>query len=692
MGWLFALVLMTAMACSVAAEAAAPARRAARFYVSPDGSDAWSGRRASRGRTGADGPFATLERARDAVRQLKREQGGALQQSVIVSVRGGMYRLREPLVFAPEDSGTTACPVTYAAYQNERPVISGGRAVTGWRQALVNGRQLWVADIPDVRAGQWYFHQLWVKGERRTRARHPNDGFLRIASVPDVTAETQWNQGQSRFQFAPGDIRLWKNLQDVDVVVLHLWIDSRMAVTAVDEPQRIVSFAASSRFRLTDGAEPARYYVENALELLDTPGEWYLDRKTGTLYYLPLPGEEMERVEVVAPALTELLWLKGKPEAGQFVEHLRFRGLSFAHADWWLPRDNPGDVQAAHQVPGAIRGDGARHCAFEGCTVAHVSSYAIELSRGCRQNRIVGCELFDLGAGGVKIGESAIRDEAALQTHGNEITDSHIHHGGRSFHRAVGVWIGQSGENRIAHNHIHDFYYTGVSIGWTWGYGRALARANLLEYNHIHDLGKGWLSDMGGVYTLGLQPGTIIRGNRFHDIAAYNYGGWGIYFDEGSTDILAEGNLVYRTTHGGFHQHYGRDNIVRNNLFADGRDWQIQRTRSEPHRSFTFEHNLVIWREGKLLQGSWQDLKAAFDHNLYWREDGNEIRFADRTWDEWRAAGMDPHSVIADPLLTRGKKDEFVLRDGSPALALGFHPLDLSQVGPRKQVLAALRR
>src|SRR5262249_4189600 len=158
----------------------------------------------------------------------------------------------------------------------------------------------------------------------------------------------------------------------------------------------------------------------------------------------------------------------------------------------------------------------------------HVSSYALELARGCEQNRVVGCDLCDLGAGGVKIGEPAIRDETALQTHDNRVTDCRIHAGGRCFHQAVGLWIGQGFINLIALNAMHDFYYTGISVGWTWGYDKALAHGNVVEQNDIYDIGQGWLSDMGGIYTLGLQPGTVIRANRFHDIAAHAYGGWGI--------------------------------------------------------------------------------------------------------------------------------------------------------------------
>ena len=197
-----------------------------------------------------------------------------------------------------------------------------------------------------------------------------------------------------------------------------------------------------------------------------------------------------------------------------------------------------------------------------------------------------------------------------MLTQHNRLIDNHIHDGGRIFHSAIGVWIGQSPFNRLIHNHIHDFQYTGISIGWTWGYGPALAYGNIVELNHVHHIGvlsngeSPMLSDLGGIYTLGYQRGTEIRRNVFHDIAGRVYGGWGIYFDEGTTNIRAEENLVYRTKHGGFHQHYGRENIFRNNILAFGHEYQVRRTRFEPHTSFAFENNIILWNGGTLFFGS----------------------------------------------------------------------------------------
>ncbi len=341
---------------------------------------------------------------------------------------------------------------------------------------------------------------------------------------------------------------------------------------------------------------------------------------------------------------------------------------------------------------GAVWAEGLRYSVFENCRFTALGNYGLELARGCQTNRIVRCEFSDLGAGGLKIGEPRIRDQAAEQTRGNAISHCRIHDGGKLFPSAVGIWIGQSPDNHIVHNLIYDFYYTGISIGWTWGYGRALATNNTVELNHVHHIGVKSdgdgpiLSDMGGIYTLSMQPGTTIRNNLWHDIAGVRYGGWGIYFDEGSSGILAESNLVYRTTHGGFHQHYGATNVVRNNIFAFARDHQVQRTRPEPHRSFAFVTNIVYFDSGTLLTGDLSNDHYVFDWNVYFdaRPDAkpDQLRVGPCTWEKWQARGHDRHSLVTDPRFVAPDKNDFRLQPDSPALKLGFRPIDLSRVGP----------
>ena len=672
------------------------------FYVSPQGNDVWTGQKSGPSAKEANGPFATVNKALAAAHA---ERGKNPEASITIFLRDGIYELAEPLVLRPDDSGASAkSSLILAAYKKEKPVLSTGRAIRNWKRA--EGQpNLWSAELPEVKAGKWFFRQLWVDGDRRQRARHPNRGYFTIASLPDSTSS--WEQGHYRFQFQHEDLELWGSANDGEVIAMTRWVESRMPITNIDARQKIVASNKKSVFQLQPG-DP--YYVEHVFEVLDQRGEWFLDRKQGLLFYWPMPGEKLEGFAAYAPKFAECVRLEGKPEAGQFVQHVQFRGLTFAHTEWFFPQNFGSDerhisstpdpeiygfAQAAFGVPGCVRAEGARDCIFDRCQFANLGGYGLQLGRGCRSNVVLHSDFFDLGAGGIKIGETQIRSTASEQAGDNTISDCDIRDGGKLFASGEGIWIGQSYGNRLAHNSIHDFYYTGISIGWTWGYGASLASNNIVEFNHVHHIGEKVngdgpiLSDMGGIYTLGAQPGTIIRNNLWHDIYGRNYGGWGIYFDEGSTGILAENNIAYGTTHGGFHQHYGKENIVRNNIFAFARDHQLQRTRAENHRSFTFEQNIVYFDHGKLLEGDWAGGQVQLDRNVYLDARlsavTNAPTFGALTFTDWQKRGQDTNSVIADPQFEDASKFDFRLKKTSPALKLGFKPIDLRDVGPRRK-------
>jgi hypothetical protein len=692
--WLFILVLV-----SNRSDAAQNAYSLV-FIVATNGNDTWSGKMASPTTDKEDGPFLTIPRGLRAAREAKQKTPDA---TATIVIRAGTYYLAEPLILTPADSG-----LTLSAYRNERPVLSGGRRIAGWKEVTVEGRKLWAADVNEASQGKWQFRELWINGQRAVRARHPNKGYFKVAGLPDKL--TEWTQGHTRFAFTEGDLKNCSTITNAEVVVMSRWVESRLPVVAIDDAQRTVSFSKRTVFELAEG-DP--YYIEGVLESLDAPGEWYLDSTMGRVYYQPRPSEQRETIEVIAPVLTQVLRIEGHPEEMKFLERCLFKGLTFSHSEWYFPtilqtgpnalRVSPaptpeigGFSQAAIGVPGAVWGEGVRLCAFANCSFSNLGNYAFELGRGCQSNRISHCEFSSLGAGGLKIGETTFRDNPVEQTRGNEISDCHIHEGGKMFHSAIGLWIGQSPENRINHNLIHDFYYTGISIGWTWGYGRAFASSNLVEFNHVHHIGVRSdgdgpiLSDMAGIYTLGRQPGTRIINNLWHDIAAVRYGGWGIYFDEGSSGILAQSNVVYRTTHGGLHQHYGETNFIWNNIFAFARDQQIQRSRVEPHVSFSFETNIVFFDTGVLFGSEWADDKFKIDWNVYFdaRKDAklDGFRFDKATAEQWRTRGHDRNSIVSDPLFVSADKNNFQLRSNSPALKLGFRPIDLSGVGIRRGV------
>ena len=667
------------------------------FYIATNGNDAWTGRSPNPRSATGDGPFLTLQRALEATRKNRAIDPFNAPQKILL--RQGSYFLPQTVILTPEDSG-----IEIAAYRSEKPILSAGRKIDGWRATDKDSKKLWVAPLPEARGGKWIFRELWVNGKRAIRARHPNEGYLEIAKLPDKAAA--WTQGQNRFGYATNDLRPWLGATNAELIAMTRWVESRLPILKIEEKERIVSFGKRAVFELVPDD---LYYVEGAFEFLDAPGEWFLDSNDGLIYYAPRPGESLIGLQAVAPVLSQILRLEGQPWQQRPITNVRFRGLSFAHAEWYFPEGHTsrtntpeitppaspevgGFAQAAIGVPGAVWAEGIHQCTFEQCKFTCLGNYALELSRGCQSNLISHCEFDQLGAGGVKIGETRLRDRPEDQTRANEISDCHIHDGGQMFHSAIGIWVGESPGNQIVHNLIHDFYYTGISIGWTWGYGPSSASNNLVAFNHVHHIGVKSngdgpiLSDMGGIYTLGKQPGTRIINNLWHDIAGLRYGGWGIYLDEGSSGILAASNVVYHTTHGGFHQHYGETNTLVNNLFALAREFQLQRTRVEPHLSFSVRTNIVYFESGGLLGGDWAGDNYDLDWNLYFdRRLDREMRFEAATPEQWRERGHDRHSLFADPQFLAPDKFDFRLTPGSPAFRIGFQPIDLSQVGPRKE-------
>jgi hypothetical protein len=587
--------------------------------------------------------------------------------------------LTEPLSITAADSGADAArPTSIEAFAGEKPVLSGGKRIAGWRPVEAKPG-LWQSDLPEVREGKWYFRALFIDGQRKQRARTPNQGYFRIqgASPQDKPV---------RIKYQGADIKkAWADDGDVELIALLAWADIRMQIRSVDETAHVATLSGDPR--PSNREDNAQYFIENAPDALDAPGEWYLNRKTGVLLYQAEPGQDLTKAEVIAPRLKDIVLIKGDFGSKKPVQHVALRGLTFSHTDWDLPAEGYADTQAAIATHGDVLAEAAVDCIIQDCTFAHLAGYALELGRGCQQNRVIGNEMVDIGGGGVRVGEPARREAAFERNYGNVITDNEIHALGRVYPPAVGVFILQSGRNRVAHNHIHDLFYTAVSVGWNWGYQETPCKENIVEFNHMHDIGQSMLSDMGAVYTLGIQEGTVIRNNLIHDVNSFTYGGWGLYPDEGSTHILWENNVVYRTKSAGFHQHYGRENVVRNNIFAFGKEHQLMRTRDENHTSFFLTNNIVYFDSGSLLGSSWKNDKFVLDYNIYFDArpgaTPESLKFSGATLEQWRQRGHDEHSIIADPQFVDAGRYDFRLKDNSPALKMGFKPIDLRDVGVR---------
>ncbi len=679
------------------------------IYISPEGNDAWSGALPEANESKTEGPLASIQKALEKVKNIRNSDAG--DKTIRVVLRGGTYLVNAPIVITPEQSGKKDNPTIFENYQNERPLISGGVKITSWNKE----DNKYVADMQTINAGKLSFNSLWVNGERRQPARIPNDTnpfgdypskqeFF-TAKKYEYIPESENQPGTLKVFYDEKDpIQNWESLTGSYCVLFCKWAVPLLPIRSVDTDTKCLYLNVPKNFWFAViFSEGQRFYIEHLFEGLDKPGEWYLNRKEGKLYYIPLPEEDMTSAEVIVPVVEQLLLLEGKPAENKFVEHILFKGIEFAFTNFPISEQGQFDPQAEVSVSGAIQGIGARYCVFEKCSIQHVSNYALWWRSGSQNNIIRQCHLYDMGAGGIKIGETAnaetdgspspstveekslyLYKELGITGCGhNTVENCFIHEGGRFLRAGIGVWIGRSSYNRVAHNEICDFRYSGMSVGWCWGYDPSSAHHNIVEYNHIHNIGKAQLADMGGIYTLGISPGTVLRNNHIHDIMCdpEQYGGWGLYTDEGSSYIVLENNIVHHTLTGNFHQHYGRENRVVNNIFALSAREQIIRSREEDHISFIFERNIVYYDNDRLLGSNWTNKKWQMDKNCYWNASGKDVMFKNKTLKQWQEDGFDVNSIIADPMFENPDKCDFRLKESSPAFHLGFQPIDVSKIG-----------
>ncbi len=658
------------------------------LWVATNGNDQWSGLLASPNNDLSDGPLASLSGAQKAVKKLQ-----PTHEPVTILVADGTYRLEKPLVFTPDDSGTSTCPITYSAAPGAKPVLSGGLFVLDWR-AEPDGT--FSAAVPTVNGVPYLtFEQLWIEGRRAIRAREPGRLLFPVVGVkeeviePGVGGVKQAKKAKEVIQASPADVECLSGLsanelKDVEILLFSRWDTIRRHIDTIDFEKGTLTIEGTGMPPWNQLDNNTTFILDNVRAGLDLPGSWYLDKEQGRVFYRPLIDQtataDPHKLRAEIPFLEHLVLFKGDQASGRYVEQMAFRGLAFECTQWLMPPEGVAPVQAAVQFGAAIEADDARLITFENCRISHTGGYGIWFRQNCSNDKITHCLLDDLGAGGIRIGEQTIRDEPFV-TKKIIIDNNIIRHGGRVAPAGVGLWVGQSCQNVISHNEFFDFYYTAISLGWTWGYKPSVANNNLVEFNRMHLLGQGVLSDLGAVYTLGISPGTVVQDNVAYDIDAAVYGGWGLYTDEGSSNILFKNNLVYNTLDGGFHQHYGKDNVLINNIFAFGKEAQVKRTLAETHSSFSFEHNIVYWNQGKFLIGKWKDKQLLMDDNLYWDASRRPVLFDGLTLQSWRVTGKDAGSIIADPMFTDPDHGNFHIESESPAFKIGFVPFDYSKAG-----------
>ncbi|MDO5308974.1 MAG: right-handed parallel beta-helix repeat-containing protein [Planctomycetia bacterium] len=675
------------------------------FYVSATGSDENSG-------LSTTDAFATVTRARNAIRE---SRTGDTSKRCVVVISEGEYPQPETLVLGDEDSNTE-----YVG-EGAGAVLSGGirfqfqRLASAAEKELfpANDAEIWVYDLPKVDDAPLFFEQLFVNGRRAVRSRFPNDGFL----IPESIWEEFPMNPQTRsvdHAVTPQELRARTgDLDDLKLeeastevlsfaqfIVHHNWDTTRRIIRSYDKETRALRCEGVPMKSWNPWRDSSLYYLENLPMAFDQPGEWFYDGVNERVFYRPLEGEQLNQTSFIAPVsgLNCLLDINGSKvgvDEAKKTTSIRFRNVQFSYTDAASGNTQvkPGvsghgptqfePLQAAAFTTGTVRISNASDIIFERCRVKSTGEYAFVIM-DCSDCQIIRTDMEDLGAGGVRIGDGS------MDRH-NQVVNCNIVHGGRFFASGTAVWIGQNTEDTlILHNEIADFFYTGVSAGWVWGYNGGHAFRNCIEYNHIHHIGQGALADMGGVYTLGRSTGTRVCNNVIHDVDSYGYGGWGLYPDEGSEGILFENNLVYDVTDGSFHQHYGKENILRNNILArskknpakpDQPAHQIAVSRIEDHLSVTIERNIIYWKDGVALGYNANNAKVVYDSNL-WYNATSDATFGGLSHEEWvKTTGKDVNGIVADPLFVDPDANDFRLKSGSPAQKIGFVPFDYTQAG-----------
>ena len=309
-----------------------------------------------------------------------------------------------------------------------------------------------------------------------------------------------------------------------------------------------------------------------------------------------------------------------------------------------------------------------------------ISNTAVMFKENVKNSAVDACLFDEIGGNAVFInGPYAI----PAVTKNISVTNCEINEYGRIYNHSIGVLLCHASDCIIANNEIHDGWYTAVSVGWVWGYAENPTNNIQVKDNLIYNIGNGWLSDMGGIYTLGIQPDTVLSGNVIYNVGCYDgkqgYGGWGIYLDEGSTEILVEKNLVYDCSSQTFHQHYGRDNVIRNNIFAFGKEGAFRISRNEEHNSLFLENNILVTDDSVMY---WNTISMDWfvdNNNLYW-DYGNRAVYSGsstKLGDRENIVGMVGrgyynNAVFADPIFKDAENRDFTLAENSPALQTDF--------------------
>ncbi|MFC5668452.1 RICIN domain-containing protein [Kitasatospora misakiensis] len=553
------------------------------LYVDPvNGSDSNAG-------TSTAAAFKTIQAAQAAVRAANAN----MSDDIVVNLRGGTYPLSAPITFGTSDSGTNGHAVVYQAYNGESPVVTGGKAVTGWT-AAANGEY-------KASVGSLDFRQLYVNGVRATRARYPDIGTDLQLQGSDKTNKL--------LKVLSSQVSNWSNLNRVEMALETQWGESFLRLKSINSSNgtadiSIQDHEAGILFQrpwpqLSDGSP---LHFENAHEFLNEPGEFYVDTAAQTVYYKPRPGEDMSTATVRAPALETLFDVKGS-NLNSPVHDLRFSGITFTQTTWMEPTNNGylnaqggnynisadnNNNQFVGRPPAGVQAANADRVSFTGNVFTQLGSTALDLSHGVHDSSATGNYVFDIAGNGIMVGKfsdpnveyhsvynpptTPAGEDAREVVKNVTVKNNLITRIGQDYLGTAGINAGFVNSTTIDHNDISDTPWAGISLGWGWQSAANAEGNNSVSYNRIGNV-MNRLCDAAGIYHLSNDPGTVFNGNYIHDVvrspAACGSPVHGIYLDEGSNNMTVSNNVLSHTD-GFINQNRNGTNVTLTNNTTSG--------------------------------------------------------------------------------------------------------------------------
>ncbi len=658
------------------------------IYASPDAS--------ADGQGTLSDPIS-LQGAKDKLKAMKSTVAEGAEATVYLM--GGVYSIDNTLKFTSDDMSN----VTYKAYDKSRVEITGARPITGFTESTANGVKVFTKKL-DKTAGVYSFKSLFSDNNELRVPRFPEEGYFTVkATAPeddlwtDETKPWVYTLGQRSFYGDTADLTVdFRNPQDVNVRILHFWHDELAFIKNFDKSSGKVTMSRPSSMLIQDFD---RYYFENVFEALNEPGEWYLDSQTGMLYYVPFEGEKADSLTLYGSDIEQLVDIDG-------VNGISFENIAFTRTDWEIPKNGSkitmGDwsvqndmdfPQAALDVKGVVTVKYAEDIHFTNCEFTDLGASALKFMDGVKNSSVENSYFENIAATAIYAGGMNCLPEESDYTSNITIKNNEIYKYGRKFFCAIGIHITFCDTADVVNNEIHDGYYTGISCGWVWGYAYHVTKNINISRNLIYNIGQGWLSDMGGIYMLGRQPGTVLSENVIHNVAADpgegGYGGWGIYLDEGSSFMSVEKNLVYACGSQSLNIHYGEGNVIRNNIAALSAEGQVNPgiDKGESHATAMYYNNIFLTDKKVPIYINMLNTSHFYDNsNVMWSlSDGDDLYFKIRD-DVINLAtaqkdGFVNYPVIAAPGFKDAQNFDFTLTEESPAVASNFEIWDYSLAG-----------